>query len=329
MHESQRRSAPAAPLAGGPAAGGTPPVRASHAWGKRVRRKLRSLALEALALPLVPPALVGVALRAAAPFAGRSRAVRTLRANLALAGAAAGVVDARALERAVLRHAALQFVSWVRLSRARGAWVLAAVRTTPEAEQALQALLGGQGAIVATAHLGEWELLAAYLARRGVQGGVIGLERREDPTSAWLARLRAANGVATHAHDGPPRALLAELAAGRVLGILTDLETPRSDQVLLPFLGVPAHCASAPAALARASGRPIVPLVCVREGGTWTIHASPALRFERQADRAGEERRLLLELNAVYAAWIRRWPEQWAWHQPRWRRQGAARQLLD
>lgn len=274
-------------------------------------------------------------LRAAGPLARRTRPVRTMRDNLALAGGAAGVVDPQSLERAVLRHAARQFASWVRLSRSAGprtksgAFVLAQTRTTPAAEEALRTLCAGEGAIVASAHLGEWELLAAYLAHRGVQGGVVGLERRADPASAWLARLRERNGVRTHAHDGPPRALLAELAAGRIVGLLTDLETPRSDQVLLPFLGVPAHCAGAPAALARASGRPIVPMVCVHEAEGWTIHAEEPIRFDRRAPRASEERRVLAALNGVYETWIRRWPGQWAWHQPRWRRQGAARRLLD
>jgi len=293
--------------------------------------------LRVLSSRWVPLWLVRGALRAALPCVRRLdlRALRVLRANLALGDGrvarAAGVTDARALERKVLAHAIEQFTNWVRLSRnhhphdPHGTWLLQEVQCSPAAEAVLARLLAGEAAIIATAHLGDWELLAAYLARRGVRGGVVVLDRREDPTSAWLTGMRTRNGVPTHAHDAPPRQLLRALAQGQVVGVLTDLETPRSEQVTLPFLGVPALCAVAPAGLARLSGAPIVPLVCVRtkpEGQTkavWRVEAAAPIVWTPSETPAAESERVLRALNAVYEDWIRNWASQWAWHQPRWR----------
>ncbi|MEY2747940.1 MAG: hypothetical protein RL112_2982, partial [Planctomycetota bacterium] len=226
----------------------------------------------------------------------------------------------------VARHAARQFATWVRLSRsdgplgARGAWLDARVRRDPSAEPALAHILAGRGAIVATAHLGDWEVLAAWLARRGARGGVVGLERPRDPTTAWLARLRARNGVRTWSHAARPRELVELLRSGGCLGLLNDLDTPRSSQFELEFLGRPARAAKSPATLARLAGVPIWPLACVVEDGGWTVHGAPAIALRRNGAKGDEVRGALEGLARVQEGWVRRWPEQWAWHQPRWGR---------
>ncbi len=295
-------------------------------WSRALRHRLRAALLRGLEQPLVPAGLVEAGLRALAPLARASSPMRRVRANLALAAAGLGRVEPRTIERQVARHAARQFATWVRLSRsngptgARGAWLDELVRHDPSAEAALSHLATGRGAIVATAHLGDWEVLAAWLARRGARGGVIGLERPRDPTTAWLARLRAKNGVHTWSHATPARRLVDLLRGGGCLGILNDLDTPRSAQIELEFLGRPARAAKSPASLARLSGVPIWPLVCVVEGDGWIVHGAPPISPEAEADKGVAIRDSLAALAKVQEGWVRRWPAQWAWHQPRWRR---------
>lgn len=294
-------------------------------WSRTLRRRLRSACLAGLEWPLVPPAFVESALCAVAPLARSSGPLRRVRANLALVGASLGQIDHERLERRVARHAARQFATWVRLSRsdgptgARGAWLEAQVRRDASAAPALVHLLAGRAGIVATAHLGDWEVLAAWLARMGARGGVIGLERPHDPTTAWLERLRAANGVRTWSHAAQPRELVELLRGGGCLGVLNDLDTPRSAQLELEFLGQPARSAKSPASLARLAGVSIWPLVCVVDGAGWAIHGAPAISVPSTAPKEDSIRRALLQLARVQEAWVRRWPDQWAWHQPRWR----------
>ncbi|MFM2158270.1 MAG: hypothetical protein RLZZ124_744, partial [Cyanobacteriota bacterium] len=50
-------------------------------------------------------------------------------------------------------------------------------------------------------------------------------------------RLRARNGVRTWSHAARPRELVELLRSGGCLGLLNDLDTPRSSQFELEFLG--------------------------------------------------------------------------------------------
>ena len=289
---------------------------------RELRRRLRVMLLRGLEWPVVPPRLVEGALVAASPLAVASRPMRRVRANLELLG---GPWDPEGLQRQVARHAARQFATWVGLSRSdgprgrRGAWLDSRVRCADSATAALEHLRAGRGAVVATAHLGDWEVLAAWLARQGVRGGVVGLERPSDPATAWLARLRSSNGVRTYSHAAPPRELVRLLRQGGCLGILNDLDARRSAQVEIEFLGRPARVAKSPATLARLAGVPIWPLVCVVEDDGWTIHGSAPILVAPGEHRSAAILAALRELAHVQEGWVRRWPGQWAWHQERWR----------
>ncbi len=274
-----------------------------------------------------PPGAVEGALRVCAPFARWTRFERVTHANLALAYGAELDERARAeIALGVRRHAARQFATWLRLAgtdAARGAWIDELVRTDASIHHLDDALALGRGAIVATAHLGDWELLAARVVRSGRGGAVVGLRRANDPGALWFESLRARHGVRTIPQSAPARTLLDVLARGEVLGVLCDLDARRLDGELVPFFGVPARTLTAPASLARASGAPIVPVRCVHEpDGTYRLACEPPIEFDARArgrtERMAARRVVLERLNAVYEAWIRATPEQWAWHQMRW-----------
>jgi KDO2-lipid IV(A) lauroyltransferase len=109
------------------------------------------------------------------------------------------------------------------------------------------------------------------------------------------------------------------LARGEVVGLLCDLEDRRLDGEFVPFFGVPARTMTAPASLARASGAPLVPARCTREGGRYVLRCEAPLDFDASLPRAAARSAVLERLNATYERWIRAAPEQWAWHQRRWR----------
>jgi KDO2-lipid IV(A) lauroyltransferase len=178
--------------------------------------------------------------------------------------------------------------------------------------------------LIATAHLGNWELLAAALRRRGLDGAVVGRHRRKDSSSTWLVEMRRGLGIATLAQDEPARRVLEILRRGATLGILCDLEVRRLDGRFVPFFGRPALTMTAPAALARAARASIVPVRCVARGPRYLMSAEAPLALRPELDRDRAQQLLLGQLNAVFERWIREDPEQWAWHQPRWRTSPAA-----
>jgi KDO2-lipid IV(A) lauroyltransferase len=271
-----------------------------------------------------PEPLVSGALWAAAGLARWSRYERLTRQNLALAlGAETSAAERARIARGVRRHAARIFAEWLRLAASdageRGAWIDELVELDPSAERLAARAAGGQGLLIATAHLGNWELLAAALRRRGLDGAVVGRHRRDDSSSTWLVEMRAGLGIATLAQDEPARRMLEILRRGATLGILCDLEVRRLDGRFVPFFGRPALTMTAPAALARAARTSVFPMRCVARGSRYLLSAAPPLALRPDLDRDRAQEVLLGQLNAVFERWIREDPEQWAWHQPRWR----------
>ena len=79
---------------------------------------------------------------------------------------------------------------------------------------------------------------------------------------------------------------------------------------------------TAPAALARARRLPLIPVRCVlpeEQGERYRLSGEEPLAWPDELPRAKATRALMSRVNRVFERWIREHPEQWAWHQARWR----------
>ncbi len=260
-----------------------------------------------------------------APLSAFTRFERTTRANLKLAlGAERSDTELDRIARGVRRHAARQFAEWLRLANTKpehGRWIEDLVEIDASVAILERELARRKGAIVVTAHIGNWELLAARLRRSGFAGAVVGYRRPRDRSARWFERIRERYGVVNIAQSSHPRVILRALDEGRVVGLLADLEVRRLDGEFLPFFGSDALTMTAPAALSRASRRPLIPARCVLDArrGRYVISFEEPLAFDPALDRRGRVLDLTRRLNGVFERWIRADPDQWAWHQPRWR----------
>jgi len=248
------------------------------------------------------------------------------RENLDLAyGEELGAAEKARIAAGVRRHSARLLYEWLRLARGGAAerrWLEERVEIDATIEILEQQVAAGRGVIVVTGHLGNWELLAAILSLRGLTGAVVGLDRPRDPSSRWLTRMRLAYGVQTIPQRTHPRALVRILEDGGVLGLLCDLEVRRLAGEFLPFFGRDALTMTAPAALARSRRLPLVPVRCVlpHEGSErYRLAVEEPLPWPGELPRAEATRALMTRVNEVFERWIREHPEQWAWHQARWR----------
>lgn len=303
-----------------------------------LRRRLRASAIRAASAASAGPgdAFVRAFLGGAAGLMRWSRFERVALENLALAMPELAPARRREIARGVRRHAARIVHEWLVMARAGRSererreietWVAERVELDPSIARLDELARAGRGLLIVTAHLGNWELLAATLRRRGLDGAVIGLHRRKDPSSDWLVAMRAALGVRTLAQDEPPRRALEVLRGGATLGVLCDLAVRRLASEPVPFFGRPALTLLAPAALARAARMPLLPVRCVARGGRYVLSVEEPLEL-----RGGERREasldLLARVNATFERWVREDPEQWAWHQPRWRDADASEDEL-
>jgi Kdo2-lipid IVA lauroyltransferase/acyltransferase len=300
-----------------------------------LRRRIRSSLLEGLtfAAGSLPTPVVRTALSGLAGAARFSRYERLARENLELAlGRETSATERAAIARGVRLHAARLAQEWALLASGGGserrrarmlAWLDRTVEFDPSIARLDAALAQGRGVLVATAHIGNWELLAAGLRRRGHAGCVVGFQKRRDPVANWLVNMRRAYDVETLPQDSSPRRVLEILRSGQTLGILCDLEARRIASERVPFFGLPALTMTAPASLARAAQLPVLPARCIVRADApekYVVLVEEPLELDRALERRAAARDLLARLNAIFERWIRETPEQWAWHQPRWRR---------
>ena len=181
-------------------------------------------------------------------------------------------------------------------------------------------LSAGRGAIIAMAHLGNWELGPPLLQRLGQPFRTVYRPPSNPLLAERLSRMRSAvsPGTLIPKSAGAGRQLVAALGRNEIVGILADQRD--SGGLSLPFLGRPALTSAAPARLSLAWGAAILPARIERIAGTrFRFEIAPPLTAP--ADRGPEAQiaGLTLALNRALEAWVRARPDQWLWIHRRWR----------
>ena len=204
---------------------------------------------------------------------------------------------------------------WADIGQRAAEWanarrMLARVDIDPSSEQHLHdALISGRGVIVATAHLGNWELMAAAVAARGVPVHSAASAGGRGRVFRWLAQWRAELGVHVHPPGGGARVLARRLRAGEIVAIFVDQST-RERCRRVPFFGRPAPTPITIERLAALSGASILLAWSTRQpDGRHLIRAEPVTAC------AG---RLLEPLTQRIEALVRTAPVQWVWQHRRW-----------
>jgi len=176
---------------------------------------------------------------------------------------------------------------------------------------------GKQPAIYVTAHLANWELVAATIARSGIPLSVIYGPQRNPVLERMLQRQRKSLGCRFIASKNGVRRLLRELRAGRSVGLLPDQRVEQGQPV--PFFGREAPTSIAPAWLALKLGCPLIPVQVERTGNARfrTIFHRPVTGVD-SGTTGIDPVQLTTELNRIFENWIRRQPEQWLCIKRRW-----------
>lgn len=239
------------------------------------------------------------------------------------------LAERQAIARAALRNAARCFVELAKMEEIRPHLAEYASTEGIEHWEAVKSL--ERGAIVVTAHLGNWELLAARFATWGVP--IAGVARRiNDPRlNQLLVDARARNGVYSILREstGSSREILNILKRRGILALILDqdIQTP---SVSVPFFGRPARTPAAAASLAIRRDIPVIPAFIHRrpEGGHHCVLLPPI-----QPPHSGDRRRDIVELthrfSQIIEEQVHKYPQEWVWWHRRWRRRPVPRLDLD
>lgn len=180
-------------------------------------------------------------------------------------------------------------------------------------------LAQGKGAIIATSHSGNWELMGGALALAGLP--IVGVAKRQSAAGMdrFINEYRALVGMHV-TYRSSVREMFRMIDQGWIIGLLSDQDPSRRDGVIVDFFGQETNAFTGAAAIARRCGVPIFPVFMHRRAdGHHELTIEEPLYVEKTDDRAADVLRVTQEISAHIEAWIRRYPAEWFWLHDRWK----------
>jgi len=194
--------------------------------------------------------------------------------------------------------------------------------TTVSGQEILDPVLKrGKGAILLTAHFGNWELLGAWMAKNGYKIKVVGAPNRNARIDKLITETRNNAGYYNIARSTGTREIIRSLDDGWFIGMLIDQDT-KVDGVFVKFFNQWAHTATGPIVLAKKYNLEVIPMfIRLKDDFTYHLEVQPPLDLEFTGDKRHDLLVNTQKCSDAYERIIRRYPEQWAWIHPRWKKQ--------
>jgi KDO2-lipid IV(A) lauroyltransferase len=193
-------------------------------------------------------------------------------------------------------------------------------------ENAERAAAKGAGVIVATAHLGNWEVCASKVARLTVGGPPLTVVVRgthDAKVTRAIVRIRTGIGLNLVSLGTSYRSLRQRLRRGEVVILLVDQGVSKHG-IFVEFFGTFASAHRGAVALAMDTGAPIICAFCRREpDDTHTLTLYPPLELRITGDRERDLLRNTSMLAKIVEKQIRQRPDQWWWFHRRWKHRPA------
>jgi KDO2-lipid IV(A) lauroyltransferase len=192
------------------------------------------------------------------------------------------------------------------------------LQLSPEAEKLLRE--PGRGIIVASAHLGNWEV-AAHAASRFKQMCVI-YRPFNNPYLERVSHARRSgeNIRFVSRNERSPMRFLQSLVNGEILALMID-QAAITDRVSVEFFGRPAWTTKAVAMMHLTTRAPLVAAFAVRTGPLrYEVRAVGPIACPRTGDREKDAFEITQALTREIEKIVREFPEQYLWGHKRWQK---------
>lgn len=179
----------------------------------------------------------------------------------------------------------------------------------------------GRGVMGVTGHIGNFELLAAYVSLRGYKLSAIGRELYDPRLNELLIKNRQKMGVQNIYSTAGVKEVIRVLNSGRMIGVLIDQDTSRVKGIYVDFFGRKARTPVGPVILALKLDVPIVPMAVIQtKEGNYKIYVREEIK--PLAGKMKEENIYYLtqKCTKFLEQVIREYPDQWVWMHKRWLR---------
>ena len=190
-----------------------------------------------------------------------------------------------------------------------------------------EALSLGKGVILASGHLGNWELAGAYIASKHNLSVVI--KKQKNPLfNDYTVKMRQKDNIKMIYKKRALRGILKDLKNNYIVTILFDQDAGRAG-IRMNFLGHLASVFTGAAKIALMTGAPIVPAFALRDekGNNFFILEKPI--YIKSASKNDELiKEITLELSQRLEKHILKYPQQWFWVHRRWKGANKAREEI-
>jgi KDO2-lipid IV(A) lauroyltransferase len=187
----------------------------------------------------------------------------------------------------------------------------------PEAEDLVRE--PGRGLLVASAHLGNWEVAARAVSMIKPMCVVYRpfnnpmLDRAAHKTRSG-ERLRLVSRL-----DPDPMRFIEALAAGEIVALMIDQHAAKA-RVAVDFFGRPAWTTRSVAMLHLATRAPLLVACAIRTGPLrYEIHAVGPIAVSRTGDREKDVHAITQAITGEIEKLARRYPDQYMWGHRRWK----------
>jgi Kdo2-lipid IVA lauroyltransferase/acyltransferase len=239
---------------------------------------------------------------------------RSLRRNLAVV---TGRVQVERLVLSAFYKFARNWCDNMLMMRLRGPRLLALIGRRTGQIPLDDALAAGKGAILISAHLGNWELGGLGLAEQGYRMNILTFREPDASVNSLRERLRQERGINfiyVDRSDTSPLAIVEAVRAlkrNEVVAILGDREGS-SHSMKLAFFGRQVPIPLGAAYLAQASGAPVIPVFVPLEGARYAaIMEEPVYFRASRTERDRDIREGAQSIVRVFERYIRAYPDQW------------------
>ncbi len=183
-----------------------------------------------------------------------------------------------------------------------------------------QAYKRGKGVFGVTGHLGNFELLAVYLAKRGYKTGVISRPLADNKLNEMLVKNREKLGITNFYASDSPIGVVKWLKTGGAVGVLIDTDSSRVKGEYIPIFDRLAKVPVGQTVIAMELGSALVPMACLRTSKHhYKVIIRPEIPINITSDTKKDIYRITRSSSIELEKLIRQYPDQWIWMHNRWR----------
>jgi KDO2-lipid IV(A) lauroyltransferase len=182
-----------------------------------------------------------------------------------------------------------------------------------------RALRDRKGALILTAHMGNWEMLSAVVGAFHTPVHIVYRPLDNTFLDHFVRRFRTRFDARLIPRGDGLRSMIRALRQREIVALLMDQNVGWRKGVFVDFFGTRACTHKVLALLALKTGAPVIPLFMHREDGRLVAEFQAVLPTRVTGDRTDDLEWNTRRYNQVIEAFIRRYPDQWLWLHRRWK----------